>query len=198
MSRPFISSSGFLIRLFAFRMLICWQIQIARAVSYRLVSSAATELGSKMVARCSVFVQCFQATLCCCPGRATPRLSARLIANTGWSINGESAASLGQGHGAKCHQPAFAAKPAFDFCGCMGAAFPPRLRFVFPHACTKRKEKFRFRIWCRDRDVVPAGLDALASAGRANWPIVCAKTTRLFRSQSADFPQNIVTASRTR
>jgi hypothetical protein len=98
----------------AFRIvLICWQIQIARAVSYRLVSSAATELGSKMVARCSVFVQCFQATLCCCPGRATPRLSARLIANTGWSINGESAASLGQGHGAKCHQPAFAAKPAF-------------------------------------------------------------------------------------
>src|SRR6478752_668546 len=83
--------------------------------------------------------------------------------------------------------------PLFDFCGCMGAAFPPRLRFVFPHACTKRKEKFRFRIWCRDRDVVPAGLDALASAGRANWPIVCAKTTRLFRSQSADFPQNIVT-----
>ena len=63
----------------AFRIvLICWQIQIARAVSYRLVSSAATELGSKMVARCSVFVQCFQATLCCCPGRATPRLSARL------------------------------------------------------------------------------------------------------------------------
>jgi len=45
----------------------------------------------------------------------------------------------------------------------MSAAFPLRLRFVFPHACTKRKEKFGFRSWCRDRGVVPAGLDASAS-----------------------------------
>ncbi|HEY6382191.1 MAG TPA: hypothetical protein VIY07_10355, partial [Pseudolabrys sp.] len=37
-----------------------------------------------------------------------------------------------------------------------------RLRFVSPHGYMKGKEKFGFRIWCRDPDVGRAELSALA------------------------------------
>ena len=51
----------------------------------------------------------------------------------------------------------------------MRAAFQSRLRFVFPHVYMRRREKFGFRIRCRDPDVAHAGSGAL----------VCRRTGKL-------------------
>jgi hypothetical protein len=44
----------------------------------------------------------------------------------------------------------------------MGVGVRTRLRFVFPHAYMRGKEKFEFHIWGRNRDVARVGLGALA------------------------------------